>query len=293
MNNLVFEGNNITLILREQLRDVDFDGDFLMSGKEVAKILGYKNTNDAILRHVDAEDKKLIRNSMIDAKCITLRKLNNAGENFINESGMYSLILNSELESAKRFKRWVTNDVLPQIRQTGSYGLTANTIDETKVKLIVEKLALEHMINFRTDKVKETIKYLRAYGMTKAQATELAFKSMKYNMSADRLVEEFIKEQEKMKHAAYNGKIKLAVADLVKLGYNHQDAWNKFAEVASKATGIDIKELKQVAYKKKINTTYCNIVREKGIQKESLAAINRFITAEKRRIAKKANKTTA
>lgn len=296
MNNLVFENHRLTLIMKEQLKkDISFDGDFLMSAREVAIALGYKNPNDAILRHVDLEDKILIRNSMIDSAYTGIRKLNNAGETFINESGLYSLIFNSDLRSAKKFKKWVTNEVLPQIRKTGSYNPNqVAIIDEEKVKLIVEKLSLEYMINNKTDKVKETIKYLRAYGLTKAVATELTLKSMKFNISAEKILEDYMKNQKEIKTVAYTGKIKLAIADLVKLGYTQQDAWNKFGEVASKATGIDIRAIKQDAMKKKIRATYCSIVADYNIQKESLSAINRFITQEKKRIAKlKAQQTKA
>ena len=105
INNLVFESYNLTLIMKDQLKKgVHFDGDFLMCAREVALALGYKNPNDAILRHVDAEDKVLIRNSMIDSNFTGIKKLNNAGETFINESGLYSLIFNSDLRSAKKFK---------------------------------------------------------------------------------------------------------------------------------------------------------------------------------------------
>lgn len=271
MNNLVFENHRLTLIMKEQLKkDISFDGDFLMSAREVAIALGYKNPNDAILRHVDLEDKILIRNSMIDSAYTGIRKLNNAGETFINESGLYSLIFNSDLRSAKKFKKWVTNEVLPQIRETGSYNPNqVAIIDEEKVKLIVEKLSLEYMINNKTDKVKETIKYLRAYGLTKAVATELTLKSMKFNISAEKILEDYMKNQKEIKTVAYTGKIKLAIADLVKLGYTQQDAWNKFGEVASKATGIDIRAIKQDAMKKKIRTTYCSIVAD-IIYKKSL-----------------------
>lgn len=288
INNLVFESYNLTLIMKDQLKKgVHFDGDFLMCAREVALALGYKNPNDAILRHVDAEDKVLIRNSMIDSNFTGIKKLNNAGETFINESGLYSLIFNSDLRSAKKFKKWITSDVLPQIRRTGAYNPNQIAlIDEEKVKLIVEKLSMEYMINNKTDKVKETIKYLRAYGLTKAVATDLTLKAMKFNISAEKVLEEYMKEQKEIKSVAYNGKIKLAIADLVKLGYTHVDAWNKFGEVASKATGIDIRAIKQNAAKSNINITYCSIVAKHNIQKESLTAINRFIAQEKKRIAK-------
>ena len=81
-------------------------------GKDVADILGYQNGSRDINRHVDEEDrhKIMLFDGNQDKETI-----------IINESGLYSLILSSKLESAKRFKRWVTSEVLPSIRKTGSY----------------------------------------------------------------------------------------------------------------------------------------------------------------------------
>lgn len=83
-------------------------------GKEITAILGYKNANDALGKHVDSEDKGV-------AKCDTL----GGKQNFtiINESGLYSLVLSSKLPQAKQFKRWVTHEVIPTIRKTGSYSV--------------------------------------------------------------------------------------------------------------------------------------------------------------------------
>ena len=84
-------------------------------GKDVATALGYKDTSDALKKHVESEDK-------------LTRRFADSGQNrqmwIINESGLYSLILSSKLESAKRFKRWVTSEVLPCIRKHG--GITEN-----------------------------------------------------------------------------------------------------------------------------------------------------------------------
>ena len=81
-------------------------------GKDVAKALGYSNVRDALSKHVDSEDKGVAkRDTLGGAQKITL----------INESGLYSLILSSKLPQAKAFKRWVTSEVLPQIRMTGGY----------------------------------------------------------------------------------------------------------------------------------------------------------------------------
>ncbi|NRT78641.1 prophage antirepressor-like protein [Clostridium beijerinckii] len=85
-------------------------------GKEVAAVLGYVNTKDAIQKHVDEEDKVVIQKSQI-----TTLDIPNRGMTVINESGLYSLIFGSKLEKAKQFKKWVTNEVLPTIRKTGGY----------------------------------------------------------------------------------------------------------------------------------------------------------------------------
>ncbi|MGX0791691.1 prophage antirepressor-like protein [Staphylococcus hominis] len=90
-------------------------------GKDVADILGYKRTADAIREHVDVEDKGV-------GKIQTPGGMQNV--TLINESGLYSLIFSSKLESAKRFKRWVTEDVLPSIRKHGIYA-TDNVIEQT------------------------------------------------------------------------------------------------------------------------------------------------------------------
>lgn len=86
-------------------------------GKDVAECLGYSNTKDAINTHVDDEDKRVIQRSEI-----TTLEIPNRGLTVINESGLYSLILSSKLPQAKEFKRWVTSEVLPSIRKTGTYS---------------------------------------------------------------------------------------------------------------------------------------------------------------------------
>ena len=95
-----------------EIRTCQVNNQIMFVGKDVAQALGYSNTQKAIRDHVDYEDKLTER--------IVL-----SGQNrsiiFINESGLYSLILSSKLPQAKAFKRWVTSEVLPQIRQTGGY----------------------------------------------------------------------------------------------------------------------------------------------------------------------------
>ncbi|MDD6512815.1 phage antirepressor [Sharpea azabuensis] len=96
-------------------------------GKDIAHILGYANANDALIKHVDQDDKKTIQKS----QNAILENIPNRGLTIINESGLYSLILSSKLESAKRFKRWVTSEVLPQIRKSGAYLTDEKAYDIT------------------------------------------------------------------------------------------------------------------------------------------------------------------
>lgn len=92
-------------------------------GKDVAEILGYQNGSRDVNRHVDEEDRQIIQNYQNGTFEIPSR-----GLTIINESGLYSLILSSKLESAKKFKHWVTSEVLPSIRRNGAY-MTPNTIE--------------------------------------------------------------------------------------------------------------------------------------------------------------------
>ena len=108
-----------------EVRTCQVDNQIMFVGSDVAKALGYTNTQKAIRDHVDDEDKLTERFVLSGQK----RKVV-----IINESGLYSLILSSKLERARQFKRWVTSEVLPQIRMTGRYELTSNAL-----KLLGEK----------------------------------------------------------------------------------------------------------------------------------------------------------
>lgn len=105
-----------------EVRTVEVDGEPWFVGKNVAEILGYSNPRDALIRHVDEEDKGV-------TKCDTLGGIQQM--TIINESGLYSLILGSKLPSAKRFKHWVTSEVLPAIRQSGVYMTDDKAYDIT------------------------------------------------------------------------------------------------------------------------------------------------------------------
>lgn len=109
-----------------EIRTVTIDDEPWFVGKDVSTVLGYSNVNKAVAMHVDEYDKKVL-----DFKGFSQNRTTSAlwsGNDFsnkiiINESGLYALIFGSKLESAKRFKRWVTSEVLPAIRKTGGYKL--------------------------------------------------------------------------------------------------------------------------------------------------------------------------
>lgn len=99
-----------------EVRTLTKDGEPWFVGKDVAEILGYGNTKDALLNHVDEEDRAILQKS----ENATF-EIPNRGMTIINESGLYSLILSSKLPTARAFKRWVTSEVLPAIRKHGEY----------------------------------------------------------------------------------------------------------------------------------------------------------------------------
>lgn len=106
------------------IRTVKLNEEAWFVGKDAAKALGYSNTRDALANHVDEEDKNTVA-----IRDVLKREQNTI---IINESGLYSLIFSSKLETARQFKRWVTNEVLPAIRKTGSYTKSTNEAERAQ-----------------------------------------------------------------------------------------------------------------------------------------------------------------
>ncbi|MDM8204304.1 phage antirepressor KilAC domain-containing protein [Faecalicoccus acidiformans] len=102
-----------------EVRTLLMDGEPYFVGKDVAEILGYSNSSKAVMVHVDVEDKESL---MLEAHSQN-GNLVKTQTTVINESGVYALIFGSKLPSAKKFKHWVTSEVLPQIRKTGNYKM--------------------------------------------------------------------------------------------------------------------------------------------------------------------------
>ncbi|MCR1986819.1 ORF6C domain-containing protein [Blautia coccoides] len=133
-----------------QVRTVTIDNEPWFVGKDVAEALGYSDTNKAVAMHVEEEDKKLNDKSS--------SSFGQRGATLINESGLYALIFGSKLESAKRFKHWVTSEVLPAIRKTGSYQKPKSALEQLQLAQqaileVDEKITAvdEDLQNFKQD----------------------------------------------------------------------------------------------------------------------------------------------
>ncbi|MBR5090663.1 MAG: phage antirepressor KilAC domain-containing protein [Ruminiclostridium sp.] len=107
------------------VRTIEVGGEPYFVGKDVTDILGYSNARDALINHVDEDDKNTV--AIYDGN------KGNPNQTIINESGLYSLIMSSKLPKAKEFKRWVTAEVLPTIRKHGAY-----MTDETLHRALTE-----------------------------------------------------------------------------------------------------------------------------------------------------------
>ena len=115
------------------IRTVTIDGEPWFVGKDIAEALGYSNSRKALIDHVDNEDKG-----------VTNRYTPGGKQNLIiiNESGLYSLILSSKLPNAKKFKRWVTSEVLPAIRKSGHYEAAGYTPKATSIGEVVNLIKI-------------------------------------------------------------------------------------------------------------------------------------------------------
>ena len=148
-----------------EIRTCQVNNQIMFAGKDVAQALGYRNPSNALQVHVDPEDK-------------TTYPIQVSGSNYktnallVNESGLYALILSSKLPQAKAFKRWVTSEVLPQIRQTGGYIPTKDAQGR--------ELSAEEIIDRADTIIGRTIRLLNEEAEDTLTATQVA---KTFNMS--------------------------------------------------------------------------------------------------------------
>lgn len=144
-----------------EIRTVTIDGEPWFVGKDVAAALGYADTFGALKKHVDSEDRQNCQNGSFESP---------RGLTIINESGLYGLIFNSKLPGAKKFKRWVTSEVLSTIRRTGGYiaddeqflRFYAPTADEPTMAFIRAQMEIARGLCRKIDADKPLVEFAKS-----------------------------------------------------------------------------------------------------------------------------------
>lgn len=151
-----------------QIRSIEKDGELWFIGKDIAEALGYLNTRDAINNHVDNDDKAnvVIHDGSQNRNMVT-----------INESGIYSLILCSKLPQAKKFKRWVTSEVIPSIRKHGLYAKDELLDNPDLLIEVASKLKEERALRLKAEEEKKKLIHDSKVYTTSELAKELGLKS--------------------------------------------------------------------------------------------------------------------
>lgn len=178
--------NELQLFVNKELgniRGVNFDGEAWVAGSDIAGLLGYKDTKKALSAHVDDEDKRIIKRGDLPPLDLTIEgklkvdilpMIPNRGLTFINESGFYSLVMSSKLPDAKKFKRWVTSEVLPTLRKNGSYSIAAKpdsyTIEDpaARARRWAEEYEEKKALEMKVEKDKPKVEFANQVSIAKA-----------------------------------------------------------------------------------------------------------------------------
>ena len=137
--------NNIMIFENKQVEVFELNGQVLFKPYDVGECLGINDVT--VRRHMQGmNEKQVIKLKNSDVQDMNFRKLNNAGENFLTESGVYKLIFKSNKEEAERFQDWVTDEVLPTLRKTGTYSIQQPT-QQTTVPLKEQLEATDFIAN--------------------------------------------------------------------------------------------------------------------------------------------------
>lgn len=172
LQNFNFDGNKVEIF--------EYNGEILFNPKDVGRCLGITDVNSSI-RNFKSNQKIKITNKDLEMHGVHIRKLNNAGETFLKESGVYKLIFKSHKESAERFQDWVTDEVLPSIRKHGAY-MTDDILERTladpdfMIKLLTNLKEEKEKRKLAEERANRLIHNRRTYTATEI-AKELGFKS--------------------------------------------------------------------------------------------------------------------
>lgn len=183
-----------------EITTIEIDGEVWFLGKDITNILGYTNPTKAFKDHVDEEDRKTLKfkASNESLKASLWSGNDYSDKTLINESGIYALIFGSKLESAKRFKKWVTSEVLPSIRKTGAYGEVKPALsekDQLRLKLFsndpvevaaanktlveLETRPLKNKIEFQTAELEEQRPKVEVYDNFIDKSHTLGFRELR------------------------------------------------------------------------------------------------------------------
>lgn len=138
-----------------EVRALELNGEPWLVGKDVAERLGYQNKNRDIVDHVDEEDRIMVNKTQYENGIeLDYKELGQRGGWIINESGLYSLVLSSRLPEAKKFRRWVTSEILPSIRQNGGYIMNQEELNDDEL-LARALLVAQRTIEKRNQTIKQ------------------------------------------------------------------------------------------------------------------------------------------
>ena len=164
--------NDIQIFSNEQfgqVRVIDIDGEGWLVGKDVAIAVGYNRPSEAIRQHCDEDDT--LKHRIMDGLGRNQETL------LINESGLYSLIMSSKLPQAKKFKKWVTSDVLPSIRKHGMYATDELINNSDLLIAAATKIKEERQARLEAEKLRDKLIHQNKLYTTSEIAKELGLKS--------------------------------------------------------------------------------------------------------------------
>jgi prophage antirepressor-like protein len=236
-----------------EIRTEVINGEPYFVGKDIATALGYSNTNDAVSQHVDDEDK--IMGSQNTTPSVKDQLGRNQYPTWINESGVYSLVFGSQLQDAKKFKHWITHDVIPAIRKTGSYS--AKPLSQLEILQQSVNVLVEH-----ESRIKELEQRLDASDRERKENTEAL---LALPLSQNTLPQQDLKSKVRELVNAYSGMANVKFEDVWhkvygQLYYIHHISVNSYKKLTPKESKLSVAE--RNGFLDKIFDIISNLIRE-------------------------------